>query len=185
MEAPPREKRARAAFFREKDAQRAAKQQRKKAKLMEKIAGGGAKEKDGATTFASAAVVEAGVVERVETFAHGRAQSAHDLRPLRTRPLLHGTPARDPMVGLSTTAGRVTMWQGQQSWHTAFEGMARLSPTPGVALGLIGEGTNGLGSSSSSPWKGVCVHCDLEAPTQTMLSISATRVCRFPALLSR
>ena len=158
MEAPPREKRARAAFFREKEAKRAAKQQRKKAKLMEKIAGGGAKEKDGATTFASEAVVEAGVVERVETFAHGRAQSAHDLRPLRTRHLLHGTPARDPMVGLSTTAGRVTMWQGQQSWHTAFEGRARLSPTPGVSLGLIGERTNGLGSSSSEPGKGVCVH---------------------------
>ena len=37
MEAPPREKRARAAFFREKDAKRAAKQQRKKEKLAEKL----------------------------------------------------------------------------------------------------------------------------------------------------
>ena len=46
MEAPPREKRARAAFFREKDAKRAAKQQRKKEKLMEKISLGGAPEKD-------------------------------------------------------------------------------------------------------------------------------------------
>ena len=34
MEAPPREKRARAAFFREKDAKRAAKQQRKKDKAI-------------------------------------------------------------------------------------------------------------------------------------------------------
>ena len=42
MEAPPREKRARAAFFREKDAKRAAKQQRKKEKLTEKISLGGA-----------------------------------------------------------------------------------------------------------------------------------------------
>ena len=158
MDAPPREKRARAAFFREKDAKRAAKQQRKKAKLMEKIAGGGAKEKDGAKTFASDAVVEAGVVERVETFAHGRAQSAHDLRPLRTRPLLPGTTARDPMVGLSSEAGRAPMWQGYQVLLTASEGRARLSPTPGVALGLIGERTNGLGSSSSEPGKGVCVH---------------------------
>ena len=52
MEAPPREKRARAAFFREKDAKRAAKQQRKKDKLTEKISQGGATEKDVAPTVA-------------------------------------------------------------------------------------------------------------------------------------
>ena len=52
MEAPPREKRARAAFFREKDAKRAAKQQRKKDKLTEKISHGGATEKDVAPNVA-------------------------------------------------------------------------------------------------------------------------------------
>ena len=36
MEAPPREKRARAAFFCEKEARRAAKKQRKKAKALAK-----------------------------------------------------------------------------------------------------------------------------------------------------
>jgi len=40
MEPPPREKRARAAFFRDKEAQRDAKKQRKKARLLEKIAHG-------------------------------------------------------------------------------------------------------------------------------------------------
>ena len=52
MEAPPREKRARAAFFREKDAKRAAKQQRKKDKLTEKISHGGATDKDVAPNVA-------------------------------------------------------------------------------------------------------------------------------------
>ena len=37
-EQPPRDKRGRAAFFRAKDAHRAAKQQRKKAKLLQKVA---------------------------------------------------------------------------------------------------------------------------------------------------
>ena len=40
MEPPPREKRARAAFFREKEARREAKKQRKKARLLDKIAHG-------------------------------------------------------------------------------------------------------------------------------------------------
>ena len=42
MEPPPREKRARAAFFRDKEARREAKKQRKKARLLEKIAHGAA-----------------------------------------------------------------------------------------------------------------------------------------------
>ena len=38
MEAPPREPRARAAFFREKEARRVAKKQRKKERLLAKVA---------------------------------------------------------------------------------------------------------------------------------------------------
>ena len=38
MDAPPREKRARAAFFREKEDRRAAKKQRKKERLLAKVA---------------------------------------------------------------------------------------------------------------------------------------------------
>ena len=57
-----------------------------------------------------------------------------------------------------TVAGRATMWQGCQGWFTEAEERARFSPTPGVSLGLIGDGTNGLGSSRSEPGKGVCVH---------------------------
>ena len=113
MEAPPREKRERAAFFREKDAKRAAKQQRKKDKLTEKISHGGAPEKDVAPAGCSKAHVEVGVVSRVDpAFARGREQRAHYLLPLRILPLLAGTPARDATVGLSSVAGRATMWQG-------------------------------------------------------------------------
>ena len=113
MEAPPREKRARAAFFREKDAKRAAKKQRKKDKLTEKISHGGAPEKDVAPAGCSKADVEVGVVSRVDpAFARGREQRAHTLLPLRIRPLLAGTSARDATVGLSSVAGRATMWQG-------------------------------------------------------------------------
>ena len=50
-----------------------------------------------------------------------------------------------------------------------------MSPTPGVSFGLIGEGTNGLGSSSSEPGKGVCVHWFIVARAER--SISATREC--------
>ena len=159
MEAPPREKRARAAFFREKDAKRAAKQQRKKEKLTEKIARGVAAEKDVAPTGCSEAGVENGAVKQVEPFARGHEQRAGALLPLRILPILPGTTTRDPMVGLSSEAGRATMWQGYQVLHTVSEGRARLPPTPGVALGLIGERTNGLGSSSLSPGtSGICVH---------------------------
>ena len=112
MEAPPREKRARAAFFREKDAKRAAKQQRKKDKLTEKISHGGATDKDVAPTCCSDADVEVGVVKRVEPFARGREQRAPALLPLRIRSRLAGTSARDTTVGLSSVAGRATMWQG-------------------------------------------------------------------------
>jgi len=38
MDAPPREQRARAAFFREKEARRIAKKQRKKERLLAKVA---------------------------------------------------------------------------------------------------------------------------------------------------
>ena len=159
MEAPPREKRARAAFFREKDAKRAAKQQRKKEKLTEKISRGVAAEKDVALTCCSEAGVENGAVKQVEPFDRGHEQRAGALLPLRTLPILSGTSARDPMVGLSSEAGRAPMWQGYQVLLTASEGRARLSPTPGVALGLIGERTNRLGSSRSSPGtSGACVH---------------------------
>ena len=113
MEAPPREKRARAAFFREKDARHAAKQQRKKEKLTEKISLGGAPEKDVAPAGCSKADVEVGVVSRVDpAFARGREQRAHAVMPLRILPLLAGTSARDATVGLSSVAGRATMWQG-------------------------------------------------------------------------
>ena len=109
METPPREKRARAAFFREKDAKRAAKQQRKKEKLTEKISLGGALEKDVAPAGCSKPDVEVGVVSRVDpAFARGREQRM----PLRILPLLAGTAARDATVGLSSVAGRATMWQG-------------------------------------------------------------------------
>ena len=183
MEAPPREKRARAAFFREKDAKRAAKQQRKKEKLEAKIAHGGATEKDIALPCCSDADVEVGVVKRVEPFARGREQRAPALLPLRIRSRLAGTSARDTPVGLSSVAGRATMWQGRKELHTASKGRARLSPTPGVSLGLIGEGTNGLGSSSSEPGKGVCVHWSMEAREKR--SICATLVRRVPALRTR
>ena len=115
MEAPPREKRARAAFFREKDARRAAKQQRKKEKLTEKISLGGAPEKDVAPAGCSKADVEVGVVSRVDpAFARGREQRVRTLlgMPLRILPVLAGTSARDATVGLSSVAGRATMWQG-------------------------------------------------------------------------
>ena len=159
MEAPPREKRARAAFFREKDAKRAAKQQRKKEKLTEKISRGVAAEKDVAPTCCSEANVEVRAVRQVEPFARGHEQRADALLPLRILPTMAGTSARDPMVGLSSEAGRAPMWQGYQVLLTASEGRARLSPTPGVALGLIGERTNRLGSSRSSPGtSGACVH---------------------------
>ena len=156
MEAPPREKRARAAFFREKDAKRAAKQQRKKEKLTEKISRGRATEV--APTCCSEADVEVGAVQPVEPFAPGLEQREGALLPLRILPTLSGTSARDAMVGRSSEAGRATMWQGSQGLLTETEGRARLSPTPGVSLRLIGEGTNGLGSSRSEPGKGVCVH---------------------------
>ena len=158
MEAPPREKRARAAFFREKDAKRAAKQQRKKEKLTEKISRGVAAEKEVALTCCSEAGVENGAVKQVEPFARGHEQRAGALLPLRTLPILSGTSARDPMVGLSSEAGRAPMWQGCKRWLTETEERARFSPTPGVSLGLIGDGTNGLGSRSSDPGCGVCVH---------------------------
>ena len=110
MEAPPREKRARAAFFREKDAKRAAKQQRKKEKLAQKISHGGAPaEKDVAPEGCSQADVEVGMVSRVDpAFARGLEQRAHTLLPLRILPRLAGTSARDAMVGLSSVAGRVS-----------------------------------------------------------------------------
>ena len=169
METPPREKRARAAFFREKDAKRAAKQQRKKEKLTEKISIGGAPENDVAPAGCSKPDVEVGVVSRVDpAFARGREQRM----PLRILPLLAGTAARDATVGLSSVAGRATMWQGRLGMHTASMGRARLSPTPGLTFGLIGEGTNGLGSISSEPGKGVCVHWSIVAGTY--MSISAT-----------
>ena len=117
MEAPPREKRARAAFFREKDAKRAAKQLRKKEKLTEKIARGVAAENDVEPTCCSEAGVENVAVKQVEPFALGHEQRAGALLPLRILPILAGTPARDPMVGLSSEAGRAPMWQGYQvSW---------------------------------------------------------------------
>ena len=112
MEAPPREKRARAAFFREKDAKRAAKQQRKKDKLSEKISHGGATDKDVAPTCCSDADVEVGAVKQVEPFARGSEQRAGALLPIRILHTLAGTPDRDAMVGLSSVAGRATMWQG-------------------------------------------------------------------------
>ena len=88
MEAPPREKRARAAFFREKDAKRAAKQQRKKEKLTEKISLGGAPEKDVAPAGCSKVDVEVGVVSRVDpAFARVRAHRAYFVMPLRILPL--------------------------------------------------------------------------------------------------
>ena len=158
MEAPPREKRARAAFFREKDAKRAAKQQRKKDKLTEKISHGGATDKDVAPTCCSEVDVEVVAVKQVEPFARGREQRAGALLRRRILPTLAGTSDRDAMVGLSSVAGRATMWQGCQGWLTEAEERARFSPTPGVSLGLIGDGTNGLGSISSEPGKGVCVH---------------------------
>ena len=160
MEAPPREKRTRAALLREKDAKRAqrAKQQRKKEKLTEKISRGVAAEKDVAPTCCSDADVEVRAVKQVKPFARGHEQRADALLPLRILHTLAGTSARDPMVGLSSEAGRATRWQGYQVLLTSSEGRARLSPTPGVALGLIGEGTKGLASSSSEPGKGVRVH---------------------------
>ena len=113
MEAPPREKRARAAFFREKDAKRAAKQQRKKDKLSEKISHGGATDKDVAPTCCSDADVEVGAVKQVEPFVRGHEQRAGALLPLRSLPsILAGTAARDATVGLSSVAGRATMRQG-------------------------------------------------------------------------
>ena len=105
MDAPPREKRARAAFFREKDAKRAAKQQRKKAKLMEKISLGGAPEKDVAPDGCSQADVEVGVDP---AFAGGLEPRALTLLPLRVLPRLADTSARDAMDGLSSVAGRVS-----------------------------------------------------------------------------
>ena len=108
MEEPPREKRARAAFFREKDAKRAAKQQRKKDKLTEKIARGVAAENDVATTCCSEAGVENGAVKQVEPFVRGHEQRAGAFLPLRILPRLAGTSARDAMVGLSSVAGRVS-----------------------------------------------------------------------------
>ena len=111
MEAPPREKRARAAFFREKDAKRAAKQQRKKDKLTEKISNGGATD-NVAPTCCSDADVEVGAVKQVEPFARGSEQRAGALLPIRIFPTLAGTSDRDAMVGLSSVAGRATMWQG-------------------------------------------------------------------------
>ena len=112
MEAPPREKRARAAFFREKDAKRAAKQQRKKDKLTEKISHGGATDKDVAPTCCSDADVEVGAVKQVEPFARGSEQRAGALLPIRIRPRLAGTSARDGVWGLSSVAGCATMWRG-------------------------------------------------------------------------
>ena len=112
MEAPPREKRARAAFFREKDAKRAAKQQRKKDKLTEKISPGGATYKDVAPSCCSEADVEVGAVKQVEPFSRGREQRAGALLRMRILPTLAGTSDRDAMVGLSSVAGRATMWQG-------------------------------------------------------------------------
>ena len=113
MEAPPREKRARAAFFRAKDATRAAKQQRKKDKLTEKISRGGAPGKDVAPSVCTKADVEVGVVTRVDPAVDRVLDPrAHALLPIRLLPRLDGTPARDAMVGLSSVAGRATMWQG-------------------------------------------------------------------------
>ena len=175
METPPREKRARAAFFREKDAKRAAKQQRKKEKLTEKISLGGAPEKDVAPAGCSKPDVEVGVVSRVDpAFARGREQRM----PLRILPLLAGTAARDATVGLSSVAGRATMWQGRLGMHTASMGRARLSPTPGLTFGLIGEGTNGLGSISSEPGKGVCVHWFIVAGTSRSISATSAPISR-------
>ena len=88
MEAPPREKRARAAFFREKDAKRAAKQQRKKDKLTEKISHGGATDKDVAPTCCSEVDVEVVAVKQVEPFARGREQRAGALLRMRILPTL-------------------------------------------------------------------------------------------------
>ena len=111
MEALPREKRARAAFFREKDAKRAAKQQRKKDKLTEKISHGGAPDKSVSPAGCSEADVEVGRDNRVDpAFARRIEQRAHALMPFRILPRLPA--ARDAMVGLSSVAGRATMWQG-------------------------------------------------------------------------
>ena len=71
------------------------------------------RKKDVSPAGCSKAHVEVGVVSRVDpAFARGREQRAHSLLPLRILPLLAGTPARDATVGLSSVAGRATMWQG-------------------------------------------------------------------------
>ena len=138
MEAPPREKRARAAFFREKDAKRAAKQQRKKDKLMEKISHGGATDKDVAPTCCSDADVEVGAVKQVEPFARGSEQRAGALLPIRIHPTLAGTSDRDAMVGLSSVAGRAAAWQGLNTnlvFHAVARGPKRLPGALGLGLG--------------------------------------------------
>ena len=62
--------------------------------------------------------------------------------------------------------------------HTASMGRARLSPTPGLTFGLIGEGTNGLGSISSEPGKGVCVHWFIVAGTSRSISATSAPISR-------
>ena len=59
-----------------------------------------------------------------------------------------------------------------------------MSPTPGVSFGLIGEVTNGLGSSSSEPGKGVCVHWFMVARAERSISASVRPECAdFPPCL--
>ena len=70
------------------------------------------------------------------------------------------------------------MWQGCKGWLTEAEERARFSPTPGVSLGLIGDGTNGLGSISSEPGKGVCVHWSIVAGTSRSISATSAPISR-------
>ena len=126
MEAPPREKRARAAFFRAKDAKRAAKQQRKKDKLVEKISGGGAQKSDVEPPCSSEAVVDVGAVgKQVLPFARGLERLAAALLPLRILPTLASTPTRPRPNGRS------------QRWGWSCHDVAGLS---GVAHRLRGKG---------------------------------------------
>ena len=166
MEAPPREKRARAAFFCERAANRSAKKQRKKAKLLAKL--------EQQKHPADSARPVAQQLPYDLALSSGSKPSPPKKGTVRTARARFGVGASCP------AQGRVaTQWSASAQWlvvprrgrafiQTCSSTEYSVGPNVSRALAglaLIGDLTNGLGSRSSDPGNGVWVHASIIAGT--------------------
>ena len=138
MEAPPREKRARAAFFLREGGQ----QKRQEATQEGEALGETGAAETGSRRCAhicSGVAIKRGRVQWVESFVVEEGHGADGARGLRRGRLLPGTwPVRDTKVGLSSVAGRAAAWQGLHTnlvFHVVARGPKRLPGALGLGLG--------------------------------------------------